>query len=423
MSDERRRRLARKMLHRMGETGQPPERGTLDVNVGTEDLLEILREEYLTPIREAGRNSAFKLVQAPFGGGKTHFLHCLREVAWQEGFVTALVGVSPNECPFDDTEKIYAAVARSLEMPPADADEEAPLGIDAVLRAEIERRQKEHDPDAIRGWLHEECATARVDSHSVRRAGVLFLEAVLDGESSASEILGAYLRGESVTSAEMERFGLREAMDSATAFRFLRSLIQILRALDVPGLVLLFDELDRVMSLTVRRRRAIGDNLRQMIDHCGQATLPALLWVYAVPPEFLTTVVPEYAALEQRLRGATRFSAESPLSPIIDLDHLPLGPTQMLQRIGQKLLSLNEEAYGPLDPKLQNENLFRLAEELGESQLESGTRRTFVKAAIQLLVQQKRGKERRLTDSEIRTLGQRGAVPAATPLEDEETFE
>jgi hypothetical protein len=313
-------------------------------------------------------------------------------------------------------------VAQSLELPPSDPDEETELGIDAVLRAEVGRRLKEHAPEAIRQWLREECERARVDSHSVRRAGVVFMEAVLDGDREREEVLGAWLRGEPVQPSEVQRHGVRETLESGTAFRFLRSLIQLLRALDVPGLVLLFDELDRVMSLTVRRRRAIGDNLRQMIDHCGQATLPALLWVYAVPPEFMTTVVPEYAALEQRLRGAARFSSESPLSPIIDLDHLPLGPTELLQKIGQKLLDLYQEAYAPLDAKLQGKNLYRLAEELGESQLESGTRRTFVKAAVQLLVEQGRGKERALGDAEVRALGRRGAAAAPPPMADEETF-
>jgi len=100
----------------------------------------------------------------------------------------------------------------------------------------------------------------------------------------------------------------------------------VLRALELPGVVLLFDELDRIMSLTVKKRRAIGDNLRQMMDECGQAVLPALLWVYAVPPEFMRVIVPEYPALQQRLKGAGGMSAQSPLAPLIDLDRLPLAP-------------------------------------------------------------------------------------------------
>jgi len=333
--------LARNIVQRMGETGQPPERGSLYVNVGTEDTLALLRQEYLEPIRELGRNSSFKLVQAPFGGGKTHFLHCLREVGWQEGFATSLVGISPQECPFDDSVSIYKAVARWIELPPESEEEEPEPGIDVVLRTLVEQRERQFGEEGVRNWIAKEFARARVDSRALRRVS------------------------------------------------FLRSLVQVLRALEVPGLILLFDELDRVMSLSVKRRKAIGDNLRQMIDHCGQATLPALLWVYAVPPEFMTTVVPEYPALEQRLRGAAEFSRRSPLEPVIDLDHLPIEPEEFFRRIGTRLRELFELAHGHrFDPAMQDHNVALLAVVMAEEALETGSRRTFVKRVIHLLHEQ-----------------------------------
>ena len=47
----------------------------------------------------------------------------------------------------------------------------------------------------------------------------------------------------------------------------------------------LFDEMDRVMSLTAKRRMILADNLRELIDSTGQSRLPGMLWVYAVPPD------------------------------------------------------------------------------------------------------------------------------------------
>lgn len=407
--------LARSIVQRMGETGQPPERGSLLVNVGTEDVLELLRTEYLVPIRSSGRNSSFKLVQAPFGGGKTHFLHCLREVGWREGFATSLVGISPEECPFDDTVSIYREVARRLELPPADEDEESEPGIDVVLRSLIEQRVAEYGEEAVRAWLSEEFARARVDNRAVRRAAEVFMTAVLERDAEKEDVTAAFLRGEDVRREELVPLRIREQLEAKTAFAFLRALVQVLRALDVPGLILLFDELDRVMSLSVKRRKAIGDNLRQMIDHCGQATLPALLWVYAVPPEFLTTVVPEYPALEQRLRGAAEFSAVSPLGPVIDLDHLPLSPEELFRRIGLRLLELFELAHGQgLDRALQERNIGLLAATMAEEALESGTRRVFVKRAVELLHGQL-AEERRLERGDLL-----GRAAAAYELEGEE---
>ena len=42
------------LLLRMGQTGQPPERGAMRVNVGTDMLLKTLDREVLEPIRAYG---------------------------------------------------------------------------------------------------------------------------------------------------------------------------------------------------------------------------------------------------------------------------------------------------------------------------------------------------------------------------------
>lgn len=398
--------LARRILDRVGSTGQPPERGALAVNVGTDSLLEAIRDEYLRPIRLSRRNSTFKLIQATFGGGKTQFLHALRELAWAEGFVTAMVGLSPKECPFDKPVSIYQEVARRIELPVVDSEEEPSRGLDTVLRRVAEQRIEENGAPAFRSWLIDEFAHASIESRSFARAVRVFLEAVCDSHLEVAELLGDYLRGDRVTAAETAQYRLREQLDEQNAFLWLRSLVQVLSALDLPGVVLMFDEMDRNMSLSVGRRRAIGDNLRQMIDCCGQAQLPGVVWCYAVPPEFMTTIVPEYPALAQRLKGAARFSGTSPLQPIIDLELLPFEATDMLRAIGGRLLDLAAIAFPetPFDRTVQEENIRQLADELGSRQLESGTRRQFVKAAVSLLEEQRRTQEQVLSASDVRRL-------------------
>lgn len=396
--------LARSIVLRMGETGQPPERGALHVNTGTEDVLRVLRQEYLLPMKESGRNSSFKLVQATFGGGKTHFLHCLREVGWAEGFASSLVSVSPQECPFDDTVRVYQAVARELELPPTELEAAPQRGFDAVLRLLVDQRVETYGEEAFRRWLQEEFRRANIESHAVRRAALLYMEGLLDRDPDQEELMADFLLGASVPKKELAPFRIREELESRTAFRFLRSLVQTLRALEVPGVLLLFDEMDRVMSLTVKRRKSIGDNLRQMIDHCGQALLPCLLWVYAVPPEFMTTVVPEYPALEQRLRGAAILSDTSVLAPLIDLERLALTESELFEGIGMRLCDLmGPGEFGQLNRELQQENVRLLARHMAETTLESGARRTFVKRAVQMLRNQIQD-ERALTRDDVEQL-------------------
>jgi len=415
--------LARHILERMGTTGQPPERGAQHVNVATGDLLRVLRDEYLRPIRDSGSNSTFKLVQAPFGGGKTHFLHCLRELSWSEGFATALVGLSPRECPFDRPVSIYREVARRLELPVTELDAEPNQGLERVLRQVAEERVRESDGRTFLGWIETELPRANVESRAFARGVRAYLTAVVTGQADDEELLADYLLGEDVPKQDLAPFRLRETLDDESAFRWLRSLVQMLSALGLPGTVLLFDEMDRNMSLGVGRRRAIGDNLRQMIDYCGQSLLPGVVWCYAVPPEFMDTIVPEYPALAQRLKGSSRFSGESPLQPIIDLDHLPLAATEMLDAIGHRLLELSELAHAHVfDRRIQDANLGALAREIGELSFESGTRRTFVKAAVSLLEAQRREGERRLPPEDVRRLAGAGAFEGPAPMPGEVEF-
>ncbi len=417
------RELAQRIIHRMGETGQPPERGALYVNVGTGDLLETLRVEYLRLIRESGFNSTFKLVQGPFGAGKSHFLSCFREIAWQEGFATSWIGVSPKECPFFEMDKVYREVAQKIELPPENELVEPDRGIDTVLRQIVERRQQETDPEELLHWLRNESFQARVESHAWRKAAFLYMEFLLVRRFEQAELLAQWLRGDKVPVSEVARFGVREELDESSAFRWLRSLVQFLRVVDVPGIVLMFDEMDRVMSVSRRHRKAVGDNLRQLIDACGQSTLPAAVMMYAAPPEFVEQIVPEYPALQQRLRVSVKFSANLPTAPIIDLDHLPLEPVALFRAIGDRLIEIYAAAYpeAALDLALQRKNMAALATLMGPEQLEASHRRLFVRAAVSLLVEQHHNRQRELDDEELRTLA--GSAQAASPkLEGEEVF-
>ncbi len=416
-------RVAKSIIHRMGETGQPPERGALAVNVGTDALLDLLRDEYLVPMKSEGRNSSFKLVQAPFGGGKTQFLHSLREVAWELGFVTSLVGVSPKACPFDDARKIYLEVVRNVELPPADFDEERRPGLDEVLRRVAEERAERYGAQAFLAWLREEFSGESIGSRAFHRACWLFMDAVVQGDGDQEELFRSFLFGEKLTASELGPYQVREQLETGNAYRFLKSLVQVLRALELPGVVLLFDELDRVMSLPVKKRRAIGDNLRHMMDDCGQASLPALLWVYAVPPEFMRVIVPEYPALQQRLKGAGGMSPQSPLAPLIDLDRLPVAPEELMERIGERLLAHYESGWSHrFDAETQRENLSALASYFGQLAFESGTRREFVKAAVQLLVTQHRGEEKLLSPAEIEGLAKGVGGTGPAPMDGEVEF-
>lgn len=403
--------LASHIVHRMGEGGQPPHRGIQYVNVGNETYLRILRDEYLRRLLKGAGGSGFKLVQGYYGGGKTHFLHCVRDLAWDEGFPTAIVSLSPQECPYDDAVKVYRAVAMNLTTPPSTENAKPSRGLTDILRDVADDRKEALGEADFKKWITQTALRVAVDSHSFRRAAAEFMRAYIEGDIEKEAILEAWLRGDSIKRGDVRDQGIFETIEKGNAFTMLRSMCQLLVEYGFPGCVLLFDEVDRNMSFSRTKIQSLGDNLRQVIDLCGSALLPGVLFLYAVPPEFLRNVVPDYPALDQRLKSPIPLSERSPQAPVIDLEHLDLDFTTLLVRIGERLLEVFEVAeVWKSDRAMQTRNLKALAQTCADFSFEIGHRRLFVKTWIDLLFRQRRGEERVLLLEEVERLLADGAA-------------
>jgi hypothetical protein len=122
--------------------------------------------------------------------------------------------------------------------------------------------------------------------------------------------------------------------------------------------------------------------------------LPATLFVYAVPPYFVTNIAPQYEALSQRISSKVKFSRKNPFAVQISLDQLDYPGEELLRLIGEKLLGVFEVAYGiEFNRELQNQNIAQLADTCG-SLLSTSHRRHFVKSLIDMLAEQKAEGER-----------------------------
>jgi hypothetical protein len=406
--EELSRTQARRMLAQMGENGKPPEHGISHVNVGNESYLRIIDDVYVRDLILAAEGSSLKLVQGTYGAGKTHFLYCVRDLAWRRGLLTALVTLSPKESPFHRPLAIYRAVAQRVELPRGPDGEET-RGFDDVVRRDLETRLKDEGKDATRAFVDETLARAPVSRHSFRDATVGFARAVLDDDAEMARRLGAWLRGESLTLTEAKAGHVYEVPSNENGFGMLRSLAQVAHHLGHEGVTLLLDEAERRLSVEAKPTKATAeamDHLRELIDLCGRDELPRTLILYAVTPAFVEQVLPLYPALQQRLGSPVQFlSAHNPKAPVIDLEALDLQPKQLLIEAGKRLERVARRAYDwAPDSDVVQTNLERLAEAVAEEQLEVGHRRFFVKLWIRLLDQLRLDAERALSDDEIAAL-------------------
>jgi hypothetical protein len=386
-------RLARQIIETLGQSGTPLSKGVSYYNVGNESLLNAIDSHYLGSYLADG-GAVFKLVVGDYGSGKSHFLYCVRDRAWSRNFAVSKVDLSPKESPYDDQRRVYAAVASSIIWHELGSLSEDERGLSRFLEGTLRRLVAPHsleldDPGAadlpeLRA-LTQTLATTAIDSLSFQKAVLGFVNALLRGQTLRQEALGRWLHGEEVSpedSRDLRSIGVTEKVTKNNAFKMLRSLCQVVRALGYTGLALLFDEGDRMLSVGGRSEKIATDNLREVIDRCRE-DLPGALFLYAVPPAFIHDIVPKYPALQQRIQAPGYFSRANPFSPQISLEHLDIPDEQLLSAIGSRLLPIFEVAYAvKLDPAVQAGTISTFSEAARASYLAISHRRLFIKALV-----------------------------------------
>ncbi|MCP9494874.1 MAG: ATP-binding protein [Pyrinomonadaceae bacterium MAG19_C2-C3] len=401
---------AQHIVRKLGESGIPPTRGLEAYTVGIDSLLGTLEDEYLRGYLPDG-GSSFKLVVGEYGSGKSHFLYRLRDKAWEHGYVVSRTELSPKECPYDNQLKVYQAVTGNLIYHDAETESADAQGLEAFLENHffhtlktlgIEQTQTSVGLDLrAKLWL-DTILRFKIESPSFRHAIYYYLTAVAEEKEDDRRLLGAWLRGENVTLKDMRPFSVTEKLDRSVAFKMLRSLAQLIHELGYAGLVLLFDEGDRMVSIGSSHTEKIAcDNLREVIDRCAGESLPSSLFVYAVPPYFVTNIAPQYEALSQRISAKVKFSRQNPFSVQISLDHLDYPGEELLRLIGAKLVDVYETAYQMnFDHELQERNIAGLAAGCA-SLLSTSHRRHFVKSLITMLTEQRVAGERPYEDENL----------------------
>lgn len=372
-------KLAKAVIHKLGSFGTPPEFGIEYFTVGLEPYLSVIEEEYFKDILTYNLSS-FKLITGNYGGGKTHFLYSIRNLAWRHNYATSYVSLSPTECPFDRLELVYKRIITTL-TPPLTQDmmhQQWETGIDVLFKhwythsdssrhstSEIKNCESSSFTNALRGAL---------------------TSLMAEDEDEYNGIL-QWLKGEDIPRELRLRHRISERIDRSTAFRMLRSLVQFINALGYSGLILLFDEAERGMSISSTRdkRRAL-DNLRQLVDECGNSRLPGAMFFYAVPDEnlLLEGSGGVYEALKQRLRSS--FTRINPMGVKINLEDLGVSPQEFLQRLGEKLAALFTCAYSAeFDAEVLSHSVNNMIEAaLALQSLDISYRRIFVIGVIEV---------------------------------------
>lgn len=403
--------LARHIIEVLGSYGTPPTRGIQYFNVGNQSILNALDEFYLSSYLQDG-GAAYKMVVGDYGSGKSHFLYCLRDIAWARNFAVVKVDLSPVETPYNDQKKVYEAVATNIIWHESDDLSSDETGLTRFLEGTLSRVVG-HDisletlQNPLYRALIDTLEATPVDSQPYQAAVIAYFDSLIRDNAERLDSLNRWLMGENTTPADtkvLREVGVTGKINRPNAFRMLRSLCQIIRALSYSGLILLFDEVDRMASVGGKAEKLATDTLREVIDRTRE-DLPGAMFVYAVPPQFINDVVPKYPALQQRVRAPGHFSRNNHFSPLISLEHLDVNEDDLMLGIGEKLIPIYEIAFSAtLDHTIQRANAVILANVARDIFLDVSHRRLFVKSFVVELSRQHHGAQHTITETEAQAL-------------------
>ncbi len=357
------------------------------LSVGLERDLRVFTREYLGPqgllASPNATTGTFKIIEAYYGGGKTHYLRAVQHEAAQNRFASAIVNLRKDECPLTRFDLIYRAVAEVLQVPDLPAGK---YGITEVIRHWLDHDLSE-DVDPV---SHAQSKLASLGDLPLAGLKLAIREAALahaSGDSEMFDQVRVYLVNGQVTPL-LRKKGIVQAIKPETGSLALRSVAHWLRQIGYPGLVFILDEGDRSLSLSkANDKRAASNNLVQLINETStEGAWPGVLLLYSIPSwDSFTSAFQDNAALITRVRN-TGFPM-SPPAARINLDARTESDEDKIgfcKKLGERLFNLFVLAYP--DQTLDQADAATLASQVADVVVENEITNTFRRLFVQTYI-------------------------------------
>ena len=298
-----------------------------------------------------GKSVAPLVIAANFGAGKTHLLEYLQTLAERMNCVTCYVVVSP-EMPLGNAHGVLKAIVESSR---------APGRTGKALRAlfaDFSTASPEYA--GVREWARtaglQDSFNAVLHLYAEFRADESFRAQLLEdieGKVLPKTILKGRLKeiGQAAAYDLGRMQGSRKSPE--LAHQRIRLLAQLYRAAGCHGVVILFDELERIAKFSLKQRAAAYQELAWW-QQAAQRTGGAILPVFAMTEEFLDNYITGGKRDAQKFVSAALGQAvderEEHASRGIDLltsyALLSSPDSRQIEEIKYRVKALYETAYG-----------------------------------------------------------------------------
>ena len=376
--------------------------------VGIEPWVERLSKTYLQ--RLCRRHAHFKMVIAPYGGGKTHFLMSVGTRALKDGYAVSYIPCSQG-IDLNSSLQIYTEFIKGIQLPG-----QSRPGLKSLLQQVIDNKtqqiQEAGAPDvdvAFSHWLSQLSG----DEYRENAFGRIMADALRfkkdPSQALANDASLRWLRGEINTLNKEELTALNLTKYPTKAHNELgRNLIisicKFIKEAGVHGAVILLDEAETMFTATGKALLRVLSAMRVLLDLPGGITggVP-MFCIFSATPEVLEDM-PRYGALDTRMKVlGVSFEEGNDFAAQINLSKIQYkSEKEFLAEIGIRLIELGKLATGhDFNRKIQINNLNTLTDIALSRNLDINARRLFVKTWVNILDHQTYDQEKAYTEEEL----------------------
>jgi len=274
-------------------SGVVPQRSLETFAVGIEKTrAEIHRQLDLAQSQEG----AFKFLRGGYGCGKTFISRLALLDAHSRNFAGSFVVVSENDLQFHKFDEVYRRIMQELSTAYCDRQALSDIldrWIARIEEALINTGLDEDAPDfdaRVAKRLEEDLMTrtaGKVPQDMLRVLSTIF-RLKQERQTHQAGALLSWLCGSGNVAADSKKLaGIKGEISSHNALDYLHGILEIIKAADYRGLVVVIDEAETILRARRDVRSKTLNGIRQIIDASDR--FRGLLWIFTGTPDFFDT--------------------------------------------------------------------------------------------------------------------------------------
>jgi hypothetical protein len=290
--------------------------------------------------------SCTKFISGEYGSGKSFLLGKAGQLAIRHNFAISRVQIGKS-MHLNNPDIFYYGIMHNIASGTIHNGEN---GFEELFSQWLDKLRNNPSKAQASKEISETITELNNYNSSFARAFLTYIKArvVLDEQLAAAA--ASWIKGEkNIPAALKARIDVKGDIEKSTSMDSLKAFMHLLRHIGYSGLVILVDELELIMGLRSDIRRGCYENLRYIVDSCGNGDFGNCLFVFAGTDALFSDEekgLKSYHALYQRLGepdSKSSMPARDMRRPLLRLEKLT---NDELMILSERIIDIHKTAYG-----------------------------------------------------------------------------